>query len=540
MRKRAEEQLKGLPAKPGVYLFRGERGEVLYIGKAKSLRPRVRSYFQASGETRATIARLPERVVDVEVIVTDTEVEALHLEQNLVKRHRPPFNVRLRDDKSFPYIAVTVEDDYPRVMFTRERHRRGVVYFGPYANAKKVRETLDVLHRVFPYRPGAERAAADRRPPGRGRHRGAGGVPVGAARLAGRGARARPGREAAAPGPGDGERAPRARVGDAPGRAAAAAEGRGARGAARGAQPREPAAADRVLRRLEHPGRGGRRDDGRLPGRGPEEGALPQVRRPQPERPGRLRRSGGGDLAPVRAPARCRLGRPRRVVRGDPEPGRDRRREGAARSRAPGDAGLRPAAGGGDLAGEADRGGLRAGAAGADPARARLGRPPPPPARPGRGAPVRGRLSPAAAGRQGARVDLRHAAGGRPGAAAGAATPLRLGGALPRGHAGGARGRPRDAGQDGARDLCPAAQGRTGVVASPSPDERSRHGSRSRLDHGIPGRPGGAEIEDERRRRGGPPQGLRVRRRLVDRRQDRQRGDGHQHVGQPRGPAQDG
>src|SRR5439155_1564435 len=91
--------------------------------------------------------------VDVEVIVTDTEAEALHLEQNLVKRHRPPFNVRLRDDKSFPYIAVTVEDDYPRVMFTRERHRRGVVYFGPYANAKKVRETLDVLNRVFRYRP---------------------------------------------------------------------------------------------------------------------------------------------------------------------------------------------------------------------------------------------------------------------------------------------------------------------------------------------------------------------------------------------------
>src|SRR5712691_9465085 len=102
MRKQVEKQLKGLPAKPGVYLFRGERGEVLYIGKAKSLRPRVRSYFQRSGETRATIAQLPERVADVDVIVTDTEVEALHLEQNLVKRHRPPFNVRLRDDKSFP------------------------------------------------------------------------------------------------------------------------------------------------------------------------------------------------------------------------------------------------------------------------------------------------------------------------------------------------------------------------------------------------------------------------------------------------------
>jgi len=153
LREQVEEQLKRLPAKPGVYLFRGGRGEMLYIGKAKSLRARVRSYFQASTDSRATIAQLPGRVADVEVIVTDTEVEALHLEQNLVKRHRPPFNVRLRDDKSFPYIAVTVEDDFPRVMFTRERHRRGVVYFGPYANAKKVRETLDVLNRVFPYRP---------------------------------------------------------------------------------------------------------------------------------------------------------------------------------------------------------------------------------------------------------------------------------------------------------------------------------------------------------------------------------------------------
>jgi excinuclease ABC subunit C len=150
---RIEQQLKRLPARPGVYLFRDDDGRVLYIGKAKSLRPRVRSYFQRGGDTRMQIGRLPGRVSDIEVIVTGTEAEALHVEQNLVKRHRPPFNVRLRDDKSFPYIAVTVEDDYPRVMFTRERHRRGVVYFGPYANAKKVRETLDVLNRVFQYRP---------------------------------------------------------------------------------------------------------------------------------------------------------------------------------------------------------------------------------------------------------------------------------------------------------------------------------------------------------------------------------------------------
>jgi excinuclease ABC subunit C len=149
-----EAQLKRVPAAPGVYLFRDEAGSVLYVGKAKTLRPRVRSYFQAgSSDTRQGIRAMANRVETIETIVTSSEVEALHLEQNLVKRHRPPFNVRLRDDKSFPYIAVTVEDDYPRVMFTRERHRRGVWYFGPFANAKKVRETLDVLNRVFRYRP---------------------------------------------------------------------------------------------------------------------------------------------------------------------------------------------------------------------------------------------------------------------------------------------------------------------------------------------------------------------------------------------------
>src|SRR4051794_31949962 len=153
MSERIEAQLKRLPAKPGVYIFRDDAERVLYIGKAKSLRPRVRSYFQKTPDSRAQIQALPRRVADIEVIVTGNEAEALHVEQNLVKRHRPPFNIRLRDDKSFPYIAVTLEDEYPRVMFTRERHRRGVAYFGPYANAKKVRETLDVLNRVFQYRP---------------------------------------------------------------------------------------------------------------------------------------------------------------------------------------------------------------------------------------------------------------------------------------------------------------------------------------------------------------------------------------------------
>src|SRR5512142_2875261 len=153
MAEKLQERLKSLPARPGVCLFRDARGDVLYVGKAKSLRARVRSYFQARGDGRHGIPQLVARIAAIEVIVTGSEVEALHLEQNLVKRHRPPFNVRLRDDKSFPYIAVTVEDEYPRVMFTRERHRPGVWYFGPYSSAKKVRETLDVLNRVFPYRP---------------------------------------------------------------------------------------------------------------------------------------------------------------------------------------------------------------------------------------------------------------------------------------------------------------------------------------------------------------------------------------------------
>jgi len=152
MRENLEEKVRSLPRGPGVYLFRDAPGEVLYVGKAKSLRSRVRSYFQR-GDGRIGTAQLVERIADVEVIVTRTEAEALHLEQNLVKRHRPPFNIRLRDDKSFPYIAVTLADEFPRVMFTRERHRRGTVYFGPYANAKKVRETLDVLNRVFRFRP---------------------------------------------------------------------------------------------------------------------------------------------------------------------------------------------------------------------------------------------------------------------------------------------------------------------------------------------------------------------------------------------------
>jgi len=149
---RLEAQLAALPSQPGVYLFRDADDAVLYVGKAKSLRARVRSYFRG-GDARQGLDRMLVRIGRIEVVVTQSEGEALHLEQSLIKRHRPPFNVRLRDDKSYPYIAVTVGDEYPRVMFTRERHRRGVVYFGPYSSAKKVRETLDVLNRAFRFRP---------------------------------------------------------------------------------------------------------------------------------------------------------------------------------------------------------------------------------------------------------------------------------------------------------------------------------------------------------------------------------------------------
>ncbi len=150
---RVRDQLRALPDSPGVYLFHAGDGDVLYVGKAKSLRKRVQSYFRRDALQPLRTSELVERIADIEFFATRTENEALLMEQNLIKRHRPPFNIRLRDDKSYPYIAVTTQDEYPRVMFTRERHRKGVLYFGPYSSAKKVRETLDVLNRVFPYRP---------------------------------------------------------------------------------------------------------------------------------------------------------------------------------------------------------------------------------------------------------------------------------------------------------------------------------------------------------------------------------------------------
>ena len=153
---------------PGVYIYRDAADGVLYVGKAKSLRRRVHSYFaspvrpepaEADGPMRprsgshAKVAEMVERVASVEVFVTDSESEALILEANLVRRHRPPFNVRLRDDKSYPYIGISLDEEYPRVYFTRERHRRDRMYFGPFSNAYKVRDTLGVINKIFPSRP---------------------------------------------------------------------------------------------------------------------------------------------------------------------------------------------------------------------------------------------------------------------------------------------------------------------------------------------------------------------------------------------------
>jgi excinuclease ABC subunit C len=144
------DQRRALPDAPGVYLFKDRRGRVLYVGKAKSLRKRVGSHF-SKPSTRGT-AEMLDAIEQIDFVATQTEAEALLAEQNFIKRHRPRFNVRLRDDKSYPYIAISLDEDFPRVYFTREKHRRRRAYFGPFSNAKRVRETLDLLGKVFQHR----------------------------------------------------------------------------------------------------------------------------------------------------------------------------------------------------------------------------------------------------------------------------------------------------------------------------------------------------------------------------------------------------
>ncbi len=144
--------LRRLPTTPGVYLMKNASGRVLYVGKADSLRGRVASYFGARGPEDARIARMVTEVADVEYIVTDTVSEAYLLESNLIKEHRPRFNIRLRDDKSYPFVKITLGEDFPRIVRTRRLVRDGSRYFGPYASASSVDETLKLLRKIFPFR----------------------------------------------------------------------------------------------------------------------------------------------------------------------------------------------------------------------------------------------------------------------------------------------------------------------------------------------------------------------------------------------------
>lgn len=146
------EKLKKLPTSPGCYIYRDSDGSVLYVGKAINLRNRVRSYFQKNAKLGAKNERMVRKIEDLEWIVVDSELEALVLECNLIKEHRPPYNVVMRDDKSYPYIVITKEA-YPRLMFTRNPKRGGGKTFGPYTSAYAVRDTLQLLHKVFPLIP---------------------------------------------------------------------------------------------------------------------------------------------------------------------------------------------------------------------------------------------------------------------------------------------------------------------------------------------------------------------------------------------------
>ena len=144
------DRRRELPDEPGVYLFRDERGKVIYVGKAKSIKKRVASHF-SNPSTRAG-REILDMIDQIEALVVHTESEALLVEQNFIKQYKPRLNIRLRDDKSYPYIAISLDEDFPRVYFTRERHRRDRAYFGPYSNAKRVRSTLEVLGKVFMFR----------------------------------------------------------------------------------------------------------------------------------------------------------------------------------------------------------------------------------------------------------------------------------------------------------------------------------------------------------------------------------------------------
>lgn len=147
-----EEKLKLLPDKPGVYIMKDSSGKIIYVGKAVILKNRVRQYFQNQSNQLPKVRTMVKHVADFEYIVTDTELEALILECNLIKKYKPKYNILLKDDKNYPYIKITVNEDYPRIVFTRRVEMDGAKYFGPYSSAFAVRETIKLLRHMFPLR----------------------------------------------------------------------------------------------------------------------------------------------------------------------------------------------------------------------------------------------------------------------------------------------------------------------------------------------------------------------------------------------------
>src|SRR4051794_28711063 len=145
-----DEKLKSLPTKPGCYLYKDDSGQVIYVGKAINLRNRVRSYFQKGATHTPRTRRLVQSVRDLEYIVVETELEALVLECNLIKKYQPHYNVRLRDDKQYPYLCVTTSEPFPRLILTRRVRQDGNKYFGPYTSSRAVYATMDLIKRIFP------------------------------------------------------------------------------------------------------------------------------------------------------------------------------------------------------------------------------------------------------------------------------------------------------------------------------------------------------------------------------------------------------
>ena len=147
-----EEELKKLPASPGVYIMHDKHDEIIYVGKAISLKNRVRQYFQSSRNKTAKIEKMVSRIARFEYIITDSELEALVLECNLIKEYRPKYNTMLKDDKAYPYIKVTVEEPFPRILFSRTMKKDKSRYFGPYTSAGAVKDTIDLIHKLWKIR----------------------------------------------------------------------------------------------------------------------------------------------------------------------------------------------------------------------------------------------------------------------------------------------------------------------------------------------------------------------------------------------------